>query len=399
MVMLAGTVVLVRMLGSDEFGRLTLVQTTLTMVGICAAAGLGPAVTKYTAELRTRDSPRLGRVLAFVYRVVLWSSGICAVLLALFSSAVAERMFNMPELAPLLAFASISVVFAAVAGYQTSALIGFEAIRENALGGLAATVMTIAITICLTFLLGLVGAVAGLVVGAMVQYWIGRQLLFVSKKKFDVPAAKTWTGSERAILGAFGVPSVLSQLMGALAMWISQSALARTTHGASEVALIGVAMQWVQVVSFVPAMAGAVLLPVLADTFAGGTPGKGIAVLRAASIANALVAIPIAGVICIASGPIMSLYGAAFSSHQLVLMLAVGAAALSTICAPIGQLLAAKGRMWVGWAMNAGWAVVFVTLSFAWADSGAFGFFGAMIVAYLLHLAWAVTWAWRYAGI
>ena len=70
-------------------------------------------------------------------------------------------------------------------------------------------------------------------------------------------------------------------------------------------------------------------------------------------------------------------------------------AALLAIQAPVGNLIAAFGRMWAGFFMNAGWAICFLSvahglLALGW---GAQALACAYLAAYLVHAVWTFWFA------
>jgi len=60
---------------------------------------------------------------------------------------------------------------------------------------------------------------------------------------------------------------------------------------------------------------------------------------------------------------------------------------------PIGSLLAAANRVWLGFWMNAGWAVVLLATTVLLVRSGAVGVALARLVAYVVHAMWTVWFA------
>jgi O-antigen/teichoic acid export membrane protein len=86
-------------------------------------------------------------------------------------------------------------------------------------------------------------------------------------------------------------------------------------------------------------------------------------------------------------------YGAAFAGRGRVLTFAALSAALLAVETPMGNAMAAYGRMWAGALMNFGWALCLLAATWylvgrAW---GADGLACAHLVAYAVHGLWA-TW-------
>ena len=71
----------------------------------------------------------------------------------------------------------------------------------------------------------------------------------------------------------------------------------------------------------------------------------------------ALTVIPITAILSLLSSYIMKGYGTSFVSGKQILIISVVTAALIVVMGPVGQFLAASGRMWVGFFMNLGWGI------------------------------------------
>ena len=72
------------------------------------------------------------------------------------------------------------------------------------------------------------------------------------------------------------------------------------------------------------------------------------------------------------------------------------AVALLTLQIPVGQVIAAVGRLWIGFAMNLAWAIVFLGSFFLLKEFGATGLAGALLIAYALHATWMSAFAYYF---
>jgi len=86
----------------------------------------------------------------------------------------------------------------------------------------------------------------------------------------------------------------------------------------------------------------------------------------------------------------MGLYGPEFARHGSVLSIVALTFLLQALQMPIGQLIAASGRMWLGAALNLGWSFAFI--AFTWLlvgrGMGAVGLALGYVFSYLIHSAW-----------
>ena len=117
--------------------------------------------------------------------------------------------------------------------------------------------------------------------------------------------------------------------------------------------------------------------------------------LVAGMLAAAATAVPLAGGVCLFSRQIMSFYGRDFVHGWPVLVLMVLTAALLAVQIPVGQIIAASGRMWLGLLMNSGWALALVGSFWFLRQYGALGLAASFLLAYVAHAVW--TFAFAYA--
>lgn len=391
---LASTVVIARLLGVENFGQLIILQSTLGMFGVFAGLGLGVVATKFAAELKIRDPKRLGQILSLVQRTAIVGGVLIAVALALSSDVIATQMIHIPHLAGMIALASASVVFVTVDGYNNSALLGFEAVRQSVLGTLVATLLSIPLSIALTWAYGLQGAIGGIVLASILQcavsHWVLSQVLEQHNIKHERLNLGEWK-----VLRDYALPALLGGAMVAPVHWLCQVLLINTPNGVVEMAVLGIGLQWFQAVYFFPLAFGRIVLPVMTDVVAGGQDQHANIVLKSAILANAVVALPVAILIGLMSHWIMLMYGINNANAWMVLTLMVAAATISAICAPVGHVMVAKGKIWYGWVMNLGWAVVYVGVSYFLLGFGAMGVAAGLLTAYIMHTTWVSTWVLR----
>ena len=377
-----------RLLGKEIYGQFVVIQSTLGMVGVFAGFGIGGAATRYAAELRLRDTTRLGHILTLAERAILGFGLIASVGLVLGSGWMALHVLNAPGLRAPLAIAAIAVFFTALDGYQKSVLIGFEAIRAFAIGTVTGVIVGFPIMLLAASGYGLKGVAVAMVVNALLQAGISRYQMARELSKFGVKRNAEGCLSEWPILWHFAFPALLAGAMVGPAHWAAQALLANTPNGYADLAVLGIAMQWFNVIMFIPGTAGRVVLPILTDHVTNNDYGNSRKILLYAMGANALVAVPLAVIIGVLSPYIMSLYGKSFENDYIPLVVAVMTAALLAIQTPVGNLLAASSRMWLGALMNAGWALVYVGLAYFLLDRGATGIMMALALGYVAHTIW-----------
>ncbi len=389
-------IIIARLLGKETYGQFVVVQSTLGMVGVFAGFGIGTTATRYMAELKLRDTARLARILALTERSVLIFGLIATIALALLSKFIASTTLNSPSLSIPLSIAAFSVFFAAFDSYQKSILIGLESMRAFAIGTVVGTAASVPIMLILANIYGLNGVAGAMVISTVIQSGISRFQVKSQLNHFAISREARGCLKEWRILRDFSLPALLGGLLVAPAHWICQALLANTPNGYSELAILGVAMQWFNLVMYLPNIAGRVLLPILTENFSSGDHVQSAKVLKLAIVSNLAVVIPVIILIAIASPWIMLAYGSGFGDGAQSLVLAALIAILVVGAMPVGQILAAGGRMWLGATMNFGWAIIYLGSAYLLAKHGAVGIVASLGIAYLGHSIWVGIYALRH---
>lgn len=391
----AGSVVIVRLLGREFFGSLAILQSTLSMVGVCAGLGLGVTATKYVAELKECDVQRLGRILTLAQRVALVSGLSISGAFAAGAGFLSTHVLNMPKGADLLALSALAILFNTLQSYQSGALIGFEAMRKNMMAGVYTVLLSVPMNVSLTYFYGLPGAVWGLVLGSVARWVISGFMLTHCLSSWRIPKGCSGWASEWRSIRDFAAPALLSTILVTPVHWICHALLFNTPQGKEQMAVLGVVNQWYYALLMLPMAAGKIVLPVLTEALTAKGSKAGANVLRIGMLANAAIVCPFALALSVGAPFLMKLYGDSFSAEWPVLAVTVTTASLVAIQMPVGSILAASGRMWLGALMNLGWAVAYVTGSWLLRDRGAIGIAAALLVAYVIHAVWTFSFAAR----
>jgi O-antigen/teichoic acid export membrane protein len=142
-----------------------------------------------------------------------------------------------------------------------------------------------------------------------------------------------------------------------------------------------------------PVVLGGVLLPVMTNVFSSGDSEASLSLLRRTFLGN----LGISFLPLVAVAPfgcfILRIYGPSYEVSWPVFSVMVAAASLFAAVAPVGHMLTATGRMWLGAAMNLGWSASYLALGYllvAVHGQGAFGLAVARLLAYAVHAIWSL---------
>lgn len=395
---LLAAILVARSLGKANFGRIGIVQSTVAAVQVFGSLGLGMTATKFIAQYRLTDRLRAGRIHAVV-RVAGGISGVVAAGLLFFGARWLARVTLSDEaMAPLLQVAAPSLFFATLNGVQLGALAGLSDFRTIAVVNAVVGAVTLPAYLIGAKLGGTTGVVAATSVVAATGWLLSGVLLRARFRSAGISPCRGGWGAEIGIVPRFALPALLQNAMVAPVLWAAAALLVNQPRGYEEMGILNAANQWFTVILFLPMIAAQVLLPLLSEIGAKDEAGQTARLLRQAVAINAAVVIPVTAAILLCGPFIMAAYGKGFSGGLGAFAALVLSAALSAIMIPCGQLLAARDRLWLGTALNAGWAIVLFGAAWVLASHGAAGIASARLIAYVCHAVWtivAVRWVLR----
>ena len=391
---LLASILVARMLGRVGFGELGIIQTTVGMFGTFAGFGLGVTATKHVAEFRGKDPARAGRIIAISNLVSWLAGGTMAALLLALAPWLASRTLAAPHLSGLLRLGSLLLLFGAINGAQTGALAGFEAFRRIAKINLAVGLATFPLMVGGVWGWGLEGAVTGLVLSQGFTCVLNHYALHAEAAHAGVPLSHSRSTYEWRILWNFSVPAVASGFMVGPVYWFCSAMLVNRPDGYAQMGIFNAANQWFSALLFLPGVLGQAALPVLSERLGDNDRVRSAKVLKSYIKLNAVVVGPLVIIGSLLSPWIMSAYGPGFGGAWQTLSLVLLTAGLLALQTPVGQVIAASGRMWLATLMNTGWAACFIGLTWALLPWGATGLASARLGAYAVHAIWTFAFAW-----
>jgi O-antigen/teichoic acid export membrane protein len=380
---LASSVFAARMIGKAAYGDLGVVQNTVAMVATFAGFGMGVAGSKFVAEFRTKDRLKTGRMIA-LFRLSSWGLGIVlGLLLAAIAPWLCRSVLRAPELVNYVRISSLLMLLTAVNGSQNGVLSGFEAFKSIARINTVAGILNCALIIGGAYYAGLSGIVWGMIGGQLAACLLSARALRQEMARYDVPITFSNWSAELPVIWHFSVPAVLGGILITPVTWACTALLIRQPGGQEQMGAFNAANQWFGALMFFPYMLNQASLPIFSELF-GAKDGRSTAkVLRAMIKINAAVALPLVTVGCLLSPFIMKGYGKAFSHDWPTLIAVLLAAGLFTLQIPVGNIIAAAGRMWLGLGLNFLWSLVFIGATLILLPRGSLGLATARTFAYL----------------
>lgn len=388
-----GSIITSRILGKIGYGELGMIRSTMEMFVVYAGFGLGLTATKYVAELRDLDKERAGKIIGMSSLVALITSGSLALAIYIFAPSLSINSLNAPHLKNELRVACLFLFIGGLNNAQNGILAGFEAFRDMAKVSIYSGIISFFISATGVYFYGLRGAVWALALTRGVQWLLNHLVLRRVLYREKIRASYNNIKSEFAILWKFSMPAVVAGSVTGIVGWTANTMLVKQPNGYAEMGLFSAANQWRAYLLMLPAIIGQVVLPILSERVAKGDTSGIKKALIAGMLTNGILTFPIGVVLLIFSKHIMGLYGRGFVSGGVTLNIIILFTLLLSIQTPIGQIITAKGKMWLGFFMNCVWgAVLLVSFSFL-KPYGAFGLAIAFLIAYSVHALWTFIYA------
>jgi len=377
-----------RLVGKQEYGQISIIRSTLNMFLVFSSVGMGVTATRYIAMYRTSNPHRAYEIYRFTKKTVIWLGMIISVVIFLLSSYIAENQLNDLHLSNALKIGAVILFLMTITSVQMGALNGFERFKEVGINSALNGIILLISVLLGAYLWGINGVIAGL---GITSFILVLQLWFSLKKDISkIRTAEKNKDDEKldssSIFLKFSLPAVLQGLVVIPVLWWVKTFLIDNA-GYGEMATFDVAEQWYYVVLFVPNSLGTILLPLLTNTNYNGSKEQYNKLLKVNMLINVGVTFIIAVSVALFSPLIYKFYGKEFTDYQplIILMITVVICAVNNV---LGQVITSKGKMWIGFGVNALWAIWLITFSVIFVgkyNMGALGLAYALLVSYTLH--------------
>jgi O-antigen/teichoic acid export membrane protein len=361
---LLASVVTARLLGRDTFGGLGIVHSTVEMFGVFAGLGLGVTATKYIAEHHRTDPLRASRVMTFTGFISVVTGLVGTLLLVAFADVIATHALDAPQLGPLLRLASPIILLNTLNGAQIGAMAGLEAFKRTAQVSVVCGVFTPLLMIVGVRWYGMEGAVVASIVSLALSWLLNHLALREEAATAGMSFIYDGAFAEARLLLAFTLPVFLSSMVLAPVQWMCNAILVNQPNGLSEMGVFAAVSQWRAVIMLVPSLLMRAALPIISSATKGDSGNAAIkASVNTTQSLNLLFVFPIATAVLFGGEWITRLYGKQFVGGGP----AMAGLALSFMILSIGSsggtLLQARGKVWLGLAINLCYGICLVVIT------------------------------------
>lgn len=380
------SVISARMLGQVGFGELSIMNSTVVLLGVFAGVGFGITATKYVAQSRFQKSESAGRVIGFLLKIAFLISAVVSLAVLWAAPWIASNLLGAPHLVPELRLSSALIFFNAVNGVQIGALAGLESFRWLAMVHIAQGLLGLPMVALGAWRLGVRGAIGGYVLVAAITWLITQFTLRGECKRAGVSLSYQATKEEWKILWQFGIPAVLVSLSTQPFSWFVRVYLVNQPNGYAELAILDAAFTWSAILLFLPRQISMPSISILSGLYGERRTKDFSQLLQRNLILTLGSALLISVPLMILSPVIMRSYGPSFAPRWLDLILMLAAYAVGAGTMTFRDVIASSGRMWWQWLHSLIWAVVLVGATLVTIQHGSLGIAIAYLAAYSMLL-------------
>jgi O-antigen/teichoic acid export membrane protein len=388
-------VILARLMGRAGYGQLGIIYASVELFATFGGLGLGLASTKHVAELRKKDPVRAGRIIGLSMFLTMVAGGMLALGLLLLAPWIAPRILAEPTLVGPLRISAVLLYLSVIDSVQMASLAGFEAFKVSARIRVLKGTLDLPLMIGGYFLGGLDGVIWGASLSRAIQYVANRLALKSEARRAGMVLSFRHCLQESRVLWSFSLPALISGILVAPVNWVCSAMLVNQARGYIEMGSYSAANQWYSLIIFLPLTMGTGVLPIISERMGDQDSENSRAVLRTVLKLNAVIVIPAVVILSVFSPLLMAIYGHGYRDSWPTLIAVAATAGIFAMCAPVGDVIAASGRMWVGCAMNLGWAAIFIATSVFLVRWGSLGLASSRLIAYCAHAGWTFYFAYK----
>jgi len=377
------SIIVARVLGAAEYGALGVIQGTIGMFGTMAGMGLGVTCTKYLADLRWENPLQAGRIVALTHSIGWLSSGLLSLLLLFSAPWLAVKYLANPGLTLGLRWAAPLLLFSSLTGLQAGTLAGFEAFRVMARIGVIQGILSFPLIVAGVYWYGAEGAIIGMGLGNLTGYLLNRSALLMLFRESKISPCYRSCWREREVLKRTALPAMLSGVMVGPVVWYANALLVQVPGGYAQLGIFNAASQWKDLLVFIPAVVGRVLLPMLSST--AEQENKTLEAFNL--VGNWMLVTVIALVLMALPEGVSSFYGSAYHgstfNDSLALMMLVSC--ILAYKEGIARKLVVHNLLWWGILSNFIWAVIFLSWVYLFRSQGATGMAYAYVASHAIN--------------
>lgn len=383
---LVAFILVARILGKDDYGKIGIIRSTITMFMLFSTMGMSATATRYISLYRNSHPNKVLQIYGFTQKITLIFGISIAVILFLFSNYIATYSLQDIGLSPALKIGAASLLFLSLTATQTGVLNGFEKFKSIGIQAIINGAFQIVFIVVGTYIWGIYGTIAGLALASLFLWGQLKRVIRPIIQKIKQTDYSQENADLKSIFLKFSLPSLLASVTVIPVVWWAKTLLIRHS-GYGEMAVFDVSEQWYYIILFIPNSLSSIILPLLTNTSVEGSKYQYNKLIKVNLLINIGISLVLGLGIGVFSPFINHLYGKGFTNYLPFIIMLI----TSVVCAAnnvLGQVITSKGKMWLGFGLNSLWAIWLILFSLLFITKmnlGALGLAYAMLISYFLH--------------
>lgn len=254
-----------RMLGKSTFGEYGMIRNTILSLSILSTFGLGYTATKFIAEYKNEKKEYIRYITNKCMNITLFVSTLIAVFLFVFSKSIATTILENSKLSGGLKILSVLIILNGLVTTQTGVISGLSKFKELARVNVVSGIALFLSTIIFTFFWGFNGALYSLLVSQIINIFLNYRIVnnFYLENNININNFNN-RGLVNEIL-KFSTPVALQEIIFSFSMWLGSWLIIKLgTY--SDLGLYNAAIQWGNIILFIPAILRNVILSHLSSS-------------------------------------------------------------------------------------------------------------------------------------
>jgi len=371
-----------RYLPVEDFGKLSIIKSSVQTFVIFTTASLGLTATKYMAKLFPQDKEKTSIVLSFLRLIIPILGFVLSLIIFFFSDIIAQYLFNDLSLVTATKLMAVAFFFSSLNAFQKGVLAGFEEFKIISILSIASGSLNGVLMIFSAYHYGLTGtffviAINSFFIWLISIYFTNRS---ISKRQIEFKLGRF--NYIKSILFSFTIPSFMSGLLVTPTIWYCNLLLIGISDGYVEMALYTAAYNLALLTITINSVIGKVFYPIVMKSF----NKNNIFIDKINLILPFMLGVAINTPLIIFPEVMGFAYGVKYNNHHayLTLVLILNFTIIMAFKDGIARNFAAANLMWFSFFSNLMWAsMAIISMNFL-KDEGSIGRALSFLLAYII---------------
>lgn len=385
---------LARIIGAEDYGRLTLAQGLVNSLQIFIILGMGSVLARYVPAMLEESAQRAIELISLCATVVLGTTAIFAIAALVAGKALTISILGLSAGSQLPYCILAWVILTVATNLLLTVMLSFERGRALGLVSLLGAGLSVLAIPAAAAVWGLEGAITALATIEMAKLIVLAASYSKLVKNAGARILTVPNPADLPLLLRFGLPVFLQSALWAPTIWLAQFTIKTLApDGLVTVGVFGLANNILGAVVLVSSLTNRASLPILSSLQARGS----FAELRRTSwlmtlaqiAAAAAVGLPLA----IAAPFIMSQAGPGFAPHWPVLLIMIATGIVIAGQTSLGNYLLVKDRPYFLLMTILPWGAILIGAAVLFASNGAYALAWGLLAASVIRTS-LFFWGW-----